>query len=251
MEMSRDGRIEGQPLPWGFWATTGFTCLIITASLATETFAALAYYATIKALYPDMRFDPFRYEGLLIGLLSFINAPVVIGLTLFFARLRKNISIKEYFCLFNTGKDQYIKWFLLVLVLAFCSDAITIILEKPIVPDVMAVAYESARFKSLLWFAMVVVSPLTEEIVFRGFVFKGIQASPLGPIGAILISASGWAALHSQYDLYGVATIFVGGLALGIARHRTNSIFIPIMMHSLANFVATVETAVYASVIQV
>ena len=67
----------------------------------------------------------------------------------------------------------------------------------------------------------------------------------MGPIGAIGITSFFWAIIHLQYDVYGIATLFVLGLLLGIVRFKTDSIYLPIIMHSLTSFVATIETALY------
>jgi membrane protease YdiL (CAAX protease family) len=95
--------------------------------------------------------------------------------------------------------------------------------------------------KPLLWFALMVMAPLSEEILFRGFVFKGLQNSRVGAIGAILIANIVWSAMHAQYDAYGIAQVFIAGLLLGAARLKTNSIYVPIAMHSFMNLIATVE----------
>jgi membrane protease YdiL (CAAX protease family) len=50
-----------------------------------------------------------------------------------------------------------------------------------------------------------------------------------------------WAAVHHQYDLYGIATIFVIGLLLGTARMKTDSVYPGIVMHALMNLIATIQ----------
>ena len=93
------------------------------------------------------------------------------------------------------------------------------------------------------WLTAVVVTPIGEETLFRGFLFKGILHSRLGGPGAIVLTALIWAVIHQQYDLYGVATVFAAGLLLGYARLRTNSIYSGLLMHALMNLIATIEVA--------
>ena len=59
------------------------------------------------------------------------------------------------------------------------------------------------------------------------------------------IRDSVWAALHVQYDLFDISAIFVGGLLMGYARLRTDSIYPPLMMHALMNLIATIEVDLY------
>ncbi len=86
-----------------------------------------------------------------------------------------------------------------------------------------------------------------EELIFRGFIIPGLSSSFLGPIGAILISSAAWAAIHLQYDLYGIVSIFLIGIMLGIARVKSNSVLLPIGLHSVINIVAAIETVIYVS----
>ena len=101
--------------------------------------------------------------------------------------------------------------------------------------------YSTAPSKHLLWIALVVAGPVSEEVFFRGFLFYGILNTNLGPIGAVVLSSLIWASLHIQYDLYGMATVLVLGLLFGYARLRTNSVYIPIAMHALMNVIAAME----------
>ena len=122
-------------------------------------------------------------------------------------------------------------------------DAITLLLGRPVVPEVMAQAYSSADPRWLFWIALVVAAPLFEEVFFRGFVYRGLAGSPLGPVGAIVLTAALWAGIHMQYDAYGMFSIFGMGLVLGWARWRANSVILTCLLHAFANIYATVETA--------
>ncbi len=51
--------------------------------------------------------------------------------------------------------------------------------------------------------------------------------------------------VHLQYDLYEIATVFVLGVVLALARLRTNSLYTTIAMHAMVNFLATLEVAIY------
>jgi membrane protease YdiL (CAAX protease family) len=97
----------------------------------------------------------------------------------------------------------------------------------------------------LLWFAVVLVAPVTEELFVRGFLFQGVVRSRLGPVGAIVLSSLAWAVMHTQYDLFGIGTIVLGGLLLGYARLRSQSLYVPIAMHIVQNIVATAEVMIY------
>lgn len=234
-----------EPKPWGFFATIGLSLAVIAVLFVIHTAVTFGFVVAAALLNVDI--DPYSLEsnGLLLSIATLLTTPSVIALSLLFAKLRKGITIREYFCFYRAGKDQYIRWILACILLVVCSDSLNIILEKPVIPDFVINAYLTAYFTPLLWFALIIAAPLGEEIVFRGFLFKGLQHSKVGPVGAIVLSSLIWSSLHMQYDLYVMATIFVGGILLGFARLKTNSIYVPIAMHALWSLIATIEAAVY------
>jgi membrane protease YdiL (CAAX protease family) len=103
--------------------------------------------------------------------------------------------------------------------------------------------YRSVQSPLLFWIALVVATPIFEELLFRGFVFAGIQASPLGRVGAVLITAMIWTWMHQQLDPLEFAIIFLIGVMLGIARLRTQALLVPIAMHMLYNLISAGEIA--------
>ena len=53
-----------------------------------------------------------------------------------------------------------------------------------------------------------------------------------------------WSLLHIPYDTYDIAVTFILGIVLGIARVKTDSLWSPLLLHSLVNLIVTVEVAI-------
>jgi membrane protease YdiL (CAAX protease family) len=94
---------------------------------------------------------------------------------------------------------------------------------------------------SLLLICIVFVAPIVEEIFFRGFVLSSFLEF-FGPIIAIPLVSAIWALTHFHimaYDnalgLYGMYIVL--GVILGLSRYMTGSIYPPIFLHMLYNFV--------------
>lgn len=240
---------EPKPTPWGFWATIGFSCVIVIVYLFAGIILAILFLIAAKILKPQLDImeiaQSLDSNGLYLSLSTCAAAPLVIGLSLLFAKIRKNITIKEYFSLNKASWKQFIKWNLILLLYIVCCDVVTSALGEPIVSVFMLNAYQTVHFTPLLWLAFVIAAPLYEEIFFRGFLFKGIENSRAGPIGAVIITSLAWSVLHVQYNFVIIIGIFVGGLILGWARIKTNSIYVPIAMHVLENLLATIVVIVY------
>jgi membrane protease YdiL (CAAX protease family) len=73
-------------------------------------------------------------------------------------------------------------------------DGMAYVLGQPIIPAFVIDLYRDARSAGslpLVWLAIVVAAPVAEEIIFRGFIFRGwVRPSQRPMIGILLGSAS-------------------------------------------------------------
>jgi membrane protease YdiL (CAAX protease family) len=91
--------------------------------------------------------------------------------------------------------------------------------------------------------AVVVVGPIGEEVLFRGFLFRGwVTPNWRGVIAAVVIPVL-WSAMHLQYDWFGMSQVFLIGLVLSWLRWRSGSCLLTIVLHMLVNLVGMVEVA--------
>ncbi len=101
--------------------------------------------------------------------------------------------------------------------------------------DVGFEAASSSTELLLAFLALVVVTPLTEEVLMRGFMFRNLNRT-FGFVVAALVSASIFGLLHGQVNLF--IDTFVLGLALAWLVNKTNSLWPAIGLHSLKNSIA-------------
>jgi membrane protease YdiL (CAAX protease family) len=78
-------------------------------------------------------------------------------------------------------------------------------------------------------------APLSEELLFRGFLFSALARSRLGFAGAALVTTGLWTALHAGYSLAGIVEVFTIGLFFSWLLWRTGSLRVPIFCHALYN----------------
>lgn len=90
-------------------------------------------------------------------------------------------------------------------------------------------------------FALLVVAcgsscrTIAEELVFRGFMFRGFVYTQRDAIPSIVLISLIWSLLHVQYAWFGIAAIFVFGVLLGLVRWTTGSTTLTILLHMLYN----------------
>ncbi len=235
-------------IPWGFWATVGFSVAVLGVFVAIQTAVAIPFVLVEMqqqpGVSPQTLTESLESNGLLLSLATLASTPACIGLIVLFVKLRRPISLRQYLGLNPLATRSILFWGLLLALFMLISDGLTYLTGWDVVPPQMARAYETAGLLPLLWFAIICLAPLFEEIFFRGFMFAGIRHSRLGGPGAIVITALVWACIHMQYDVYQVSHIFLGGLLFGMARLKTESVYMTIAMHVIWNIIAMVETAI-------
>jgi membrane protease YdiL (CAAX protease family) len=235
------------PQHWRFWGTL-FWGAVVAATfvfLQVVTLIALRRIPERGASEGELaRFlESTSEDGTLFSIATFVTAAVCCPLVLAIIKLKKGSQVRDYLALQGVPARTALRWFGALAGVLVASDLLTLGLGKPIVPDSMSTLYATAHPVWLFWGALIVAAPLFEEVFFRGFLFKGFEASFLGTAGTIVVTSATWAIIHLQYDAYGIATVFVVGLLLGTARAYCGSLFLPLGMHSAANFIASIETA--------
>jgi hypothetical protein len=238
------GTVKG---PWDPWATAGFTALIALAFLAAQTALAIPYVMFKVASSPDKDVDralaALESDGSFLGVAEIVGGLIAVALTVLIVWLRRGPRIREYLALRAGPRAVLLRWLLGAAVLAALLDGVAYLFGYPVIPDWVEEVYRTAVFLPLLILAFVVVAPMVEEVVVRGFLFEGLRHSRLGDAGTIVLASLAWAVVHMQYEWFYIGQVFVVGLLLGAARSWTGSLIPPIAMHALYNAIGTLQAA--------
>lgn len=100
----------------------------------------------------------------------------------------------------------------------------------------------SLPLKVMMGIAAVVVAPLVEETVFRGFIYGVLKRYTDGWFAAVC-SASLFAVVHMHVGSF--VPLFVLALALCAAYERTGSLLVPMWMHAFFNGTSTTLLLLY------
>ncbi len=224
---------------WGYWATLGWAVL---AFLAGQFVGSAALLWQSAGAWSSLLASP--YDGLLVTLFVMISNPVtvvVIMLAVWFARANQS----DYLALsWPRTREVTIGIVGLVGLIAIC-DALLYLSGRALVTSFQLQSYTTAAAEGWLLpmsLGAIVVAPAGEEIMFRGFLFRGWARSDRSAWLAIIVISVLWAALHVQYDWTGVAQIFVIGLFLGWMRWRSSSTLLTFVLHAMFNLEGTMET---------
>ena len=226
---------------WGYWATFGWALL----AFFVGQFAALAVLVWWRIGDLNAVLD-VPFDGIAVALFILIANPITIAILMLAVRLAR-ASQAEYLALEVPQTRDLRVGIICIVGLIAISDALLYVTGQPLVTPFQLQSYSTAAAEGWLapfLIAAVVVAPASEEIIFRGFLFRGWARSDRAAWPAIVVISVLWAALHVQYDWTGILQIFVIGLFLGWMRWRSGSLLLTILLHALFNLEGMAETIV-------
>ncbi len=104
--------------------------------------------------------------------------------------------------------------------------------QKATTEMIVAASNDTFLTKSLMVIAVVIVGPVLEEIMFRGYL-QSTLTERFSPAVGIVVSAFVFAAFHFQPEAFPLLALI--GAACGIAYHVTQSLWPAILLHILNN----------------
>jgi uncharacterized protein len=223
---------------WGIAATLAFAVLAFVFGLVIGNDAMTAALGA----------DPSRstYDGAAVAVSLLVGNPVQI-VTLGLAARMTGEDLLEYFALDLPRRRDVIIAVAGLAVVIIVADLLTLAFGRELVPAFQLQIHRTAQAEGALislWFALIVVAPVGEELLFRGFLFRGFVREPRDALPGILAISLIWSLLHIQYDWFGASLVFGLGVLLGYVRLYSGSTTLVILLHALLNLESVLETVV-------
>lgn len=226
------GRPPARPpaRPWGVWMSLAWASLALAVGLLTTDAVAIGLSRANVAEPSSM----FR-NGHPVGALLYVLATVVTVTILVFAVRPLRWSATAYLGLMRPHGHfvlYTLVWSVLpVLLVASHSMQFDLGELHPHGLDRARIMNELIINSVLL----VIAAPVAEEIIFRGFLYRGLSESRLGVVGAIVVTALIWTLLHYGKSTAGMIDTLLCGLAWGWLRWHTGSTWPAIVCHVAYN----------------
>ena len=233
-----------EPQVWKFWGTSVWGLILFVAMFVGQV-AGVVYFLVVNGAAFDLNsIMAITANGRVISLSVIMGLPAIL-LALWAATRWSGVPFADYLALrwpswrmFGAGVGG-----LVLLLLAW--EVISRLAGHESSPGFMIDVLKTAQNDGALWLLVIafcVAAPLSEELLARGFLYRGWSESFLRPFGAILLSSAVWTAMHMQYNWFFLAQVFSIGLLFGYLRYRTNSLWLTVILHGINNLAATVQT---------
>ncbi len=212
---------------WSGPSAIGVTLAIIAASIG----GASAVVGLARQAVP-------RADGTGIMILMGVSQTIMIVLTLLAAR-RGSTRWGDAFAMrppANGIRDYALGMALIVGTLVAVNLVAVAILGHDPLADLKQFA---GVFKGDAWlFALLIVAvgaPLSEELLFRGYLQAALAKSSLGFWGGAAVSVILWTALHAGYTVIGVLEVVLIGIVFSYMLRRSGSLRVSLACHALYN----------------
>lgn len=207
--------------------------IFAAAALAGLLFVDVVSPVPARTDAPDLSIGPLR---VLAWILAMQLASVMLTFSaawMFSSRPRDCLALRAP----AGGAATFIAAFAFLAVVAAIVSGLAFLIDPGSLVSDLEPFFDMARSPHwpLLVVAIGVGAPLSEELLFRGFLFSALARSRLSIAGAALITSAAWTALHPSYSLLGLAEIFIIGLVLSWLLWRTGSLWVTIFCHAAYN----------------
>ena len=165
------------------------------------------------------------------NLTSILSMAALVSFIIWRMRVR-NISLNELGSLDLNKKDLLYgcaflvlfiileELYMLALGIEMPEGFITFMLSEPLILGLISV---------------IIIAPIAEEFIFRGFLYSQLSRTKLGPWGAVTLSSLLWTFIHFQYEALILVVLFGFGIFLGYIRMAYNNLSLPIALHAINN----------------
>ena len=216
-------------VPWGGWQIAAGIILVI-ASL----FLAAQISSVLGSLYPEQE------KALATWITVHVMAMAIVA-TIWGLGLRHSRYPFVVLGITRVQMPRKRTVFVMLGVLGVCLIATSVYsvivdylgLDKMSVPEFETHFFEGPAVV-LTFQALVFITPMGEELFFRGFIFRGLL-TPLGPWGAIAASALVFSVFHLSAGIGALIPIFITGCLFAWLYWRTGSLWATIGAHAGLN----------------
>jgi CAAX protease family protein len=228
--------------PWGRFSTLALGAVVLIVSQTVALAALVWWYGLPISKLPELGSD-----GVAVSLIIFVSTPIELVLLAIFAQ-RTGATAAEYLAWQLPRRADVIVGIVSTVGFIISANFVSWFAGHNLITPFQNDIYTTAAARGwlpLLWLAVVVVTPIGEESLFRGFLFCGWFRAPKDAWPAIVLTSVVFALMHVQYDWFVIVQVFGFGVLLGWMRWVSGSTLLTMALHALINCEGMLETLMW------
>ena len=222
------------------WFIVGYLCIIASYEISYIILATI----TVARHGPEIgkaKIRELSVDGDLVSIAFLISLPLILTVIFFVVKKRRKQPVFSFLGFTAVTKATITKWLAIAASFLLANIITGKIFDRPPFPDWVISAYNATDIIWLFFIAVIILGPIAEEVLYRGYIIRVWSSSAVGPIFSTLLLSIIWAATHWQYDFYDMTWIFLLGILLCISRIQTRSIYPAIIIHTFWNAASTID----------
>ena len=227
------------PKPWGRFSSLFLAAVVLLVSQTVALAALVWWYGLPISKLPELGGD-----GIAVSLIIFISTPIELVLLAIFAQ-RAAATASDYLAWRLPRRADAIVGVVSVIGFIILANVVSSLAGRNLITSFQNDIYTTAAARGwlpMLWLAVVVVTPIGEESLFRGFLFRGWFRAPKDAWPAIVLTSAVFALMHVQYDWFVIGQVFGFGVLLGWMRWVSGSTLLTMALHAIINCEGMIET---------
>ena len=232
------------------WSSSEAISVTLFIYFFSQVFITALILITLSALgWNESRISGWL-EGSTVGQFAFMSLIqfMMIGLLVAFLK-RRNTSLKSLGLTRRPNKRDVgfaiLAYFAYIVAYVLIASVVGSLLSSVDLEQRQQIGYQNVSMLQLplVFIGLVILPPLVEELIVRGFLYSGLK-NRMPHVRAVFITSALFAVAHLQFGsgapLLWVAAIdtFVLSVVLIRLKDVTGSLWAPIFLHGLKNFVA-------------
>jgi len=190
---------------------------------------------------------PAAVDGTGVALFHLVSMPVQV-ITLVLAVRMTDARLFDYLGISLPSRREIEVAAAGMMILITAGDIVTFVSGHALVPAYDIAIHRTALAEGMLlplWFALIILLPAGEELLLRGFLFRGFVRNPMTSVPGVLTIALIWTLLHMQSDdVVANLLLFLVSAYLGVIRLVSGSTTLVILIHVLWSLESVLETTI-------
>jgi len=246
-EMTETAEVSKEPTPWGIFSIFKFLIasliLIFVSSCFIGFIIAIVYVAGDPGAIENKELFQNQMGDVAASIMSIIIYIIAVGLIYYSVVKRHHHNFFQGLHIFKISREQVLKYVKLTVIIVFLIALMMVVISftplQDFVPKHVPLEdYIGDTFGKLILFSIfALVAPFAEEVIFRGYIYKGFE-NRVGSIWAGIIVTVAFILIHGPQLAFSavlLSLIMIVSVVLIYVRIKTDNLTNCIIIHQVYN----------------